>query len=287
MRTARDVALLGMMAGCLVAGGCGSTGRHGSPDRQKLKLASRSANYAPNEEAGWAHMQSLGIRYVFIAVPAADQVEAVQAKLAEYQLTPVVMRGSADLTQDSAVEELAAQIATCRRMGVDYMFLSVKAKGPDKGPVYARLRRAGDEARKHGVTLVLETHPEFGTNGDVHVETMRQIDHPNVRVNFDTGNITYYNRDTTAVAELEKAIAYVATVEIKDHNGEFETWNFPAFGKGAVDIPGVMRVLRRHGYRGPITIEIEGVKGTERNAGQVKQDIEESVRYLRSIDEFE
>jgi sugar phosphate isomerase/epimerase len=274
---------------CLLAGGCASTDKQRSAGGggERLKLACRLANYAPYEDAGWAHMQSIGIRHVFINVPDPDQVAAVQKKLRDHQLTPVVMRGTADLSKDSSIDELAAQTAICRRMGVDYMFLSVKHHGAPKADVYARLRRAGDAARENRVIITLETHPEFGTNGDVHVETMQQIDHPNIRVNFDTGNITYYNRDTDAVAELKKTVPYVATVEIKDHSGEFETWNFPAFGKGTVDIGRVLRVLSESGYRGPVTMEIEGVKGVERSEAQIRRDIEESTAFMRSIGQFE
>jgi len=33
---------------------------------------------------------------------------------------------------------------------------------------------------------------------------MKRIDHPNVRVNFDTGNVTFYNRNADAVSELKE-----------------------------------------------------------------------------------
>ncbi len=166
------------------------------------------------------------------------------------------------------------------------MFLSAKRNGADENTVYDRLRRAGDGARHNDVIIVLETHPDLGTNGDVHVRTMRRINHPNIRVNFDTGNITFYNHDTNAPAELAKCIDYVATVEIKDHNAQFESWNFPPLGKGKVDIPAVLKLLREHGYSGPVTMEIEGVKGVDRSLEQIKNDIAESTRYLRSVDRF-
>lgn len=302
----RAAALLAFLSVCLLVCGCASTEKkqaggcpcsvaakarpaHGAraTGGRTLKLACRLANYGPYEAAGFEHIRSLGIKYVFINVPALDQVEAVQQKLKTYDLTPVVMRGAADLSKESSVEELGAQTATCSRMGVKYMFLSAKRNGADKRIVFDRLRRAGDLARTNGVTIVLETHPDLGTNGDVHVETMKQINHPNVRVNFDCANITYYNRDTTAAAELKKVIDHVATVEIKDHNGQFETWDFPALGQGVVDIPGVLRILEENGYDGPITMEIEGVKGVDRSEDEIKKDIAESTAYLRSIGRFE
>ena len=108
-----------------------------------------------------------------------------------------MIRGQTDLGQPGCVDELAGQLATCEKLGVHYMFLSPRHTGVDKETAYQRLRRAGEIARKHGVIIALETHPDLGTNGDVHLETMRRINHPNVRVNFDTGNITYYNAGPT------------------------------------------------------------------------------------------
>jgi inosose dehydratase len=166
------------------------------------------------------------------------------------------------------------------------MFLSPKHTGVSKQVAYERLRRAGDIARRHGVTIVLETHPDLGGTADAHRETMRQIHHPNVRVNFDTGNITYYNQGTDAVTELKKIIDYVATVELKDHNGQYKVWNFPVLGKGVVDFPAVLRVLEEHHFCGPITMEVEGIHGVEMDEAQTKQYIAESVKYIQSLGNF-
>jgi sugar phosphate isomerase/epimerase/dienelactone hydrolase len=249
-------------------------------------LACRLANYQEFEEAAWTHLPSIGIRHVFMSVPAPDQVEATRKRLAEHGLTVVVFRGDADLSLRSGVDRLAEQLATCERMGVRFLFLSVKRCDVDQQVIYERLRRAGDLARKHGVIIALETHPDLGTNGDVQRETMRQVNHPNVRVNFDTGNIHYYNRGTDAPTELSKIVDYVATVELKDHHGEFETWNFPALGLGVVDFPAVLAILREHKYTGPMTLEIEGIKGIRRSQQEIEKDIADSAAYLRSLGKF-
>jgi sugar phosphate isomerase/epimerase len=249
-------------------------------------LACRLANYGKYQQSAWTHLPSIGVHYIFISVPAPGEVAAVQKRLADSRLTPLVMRGDTDLGRPSSVDELAAQLATCEKMGVKYMFLSPKHSGVSKEVACERLRRAGDVARKHGVTIALETHPDLGTNADVHLETMKRIDHPNVRVNFDTGNITFYNKDRDAVAELKKIIGYVATVELKDHSGQPQTWNFPTLGQGVVDFPGVLRVLKEHNFRGPITMEVEGVAGAPMTEEQTKKYVADSVRYLKSLAEF-
>jgi sugar phosphate isomerase/epimerase len=249
-------------------------------------LACRLTSYGKFEETAWTHMPSIGLHYVFLAVPAADQADGIVKKLKEHNLSPLVMRGNTDLSKESSVGELGAQLATCGKMGVKYMFLSPKRNGAEKAVVFDRLRKAGDIAKQHGVIIVLETHPDIGTNGDVHVETMKAINHPNVRVNFDTGNITYYNKGADAVAELEKCIDYVATVEFKDHDGKLESWSFPPLGKGVVKFPAILKVLEEHKFGGPVTIEFEGTKGVELSEGDTQKAIADSVAYLKSVGTF-
>ena len=245
-------------------------------------LGCRASNYGKYEPAAWSHMPSIGLQNIFLSAPAPDQVEALQRRLAEHGLKVAVMHSSADLTTPTGVDGLAPHLESCRRMGVHYLFLSPKHPGVSNEDACQRLRRAGELAKKHDVTLVLETHPDLGTNADVHLETMKRINHPNVRVNFDTGNISFYNQGRNAVDELRKIIDYVATVEIKDHSGKPMDWDFPTLGHGVVDIRGVLGVLKEHDFRGPVTIEIEGTHGIELTEEQTKRSIADSVAYLRS-----
>jgi len=249
-------------------------------------LAVRIMSYGDYQEAGWAHLQQIGVHYIFMSAPAPGEVEAAQQKLKTYGLTPLVFRGSADLSKDTFAAELEPQLAVCEQMGVRYLFLSAKRGESPKEAAYQRLRAAGDAAAKHGVTIGLETHPDLGTNGAVQVETMQAVNHPNIRVNFDTANITYYNHDTSAVEELKKSIDYVATVEFKDHSGGFETWEFPVLGQGVVDVPTIISMLREKGYAGPVTLEFEGTKGVELNQEQTLQAIADCVAYARSVGNF-
>ncbi len=256
-------------------------------DTPKWPLAVRLLSYGPYLEEGWAHLASIGVHYVFLSVPGPEEKANIRAKLEQHKLTPVVFRGSADLSSADFVNQIRPQLETCREFGVKYLFLSAKRGETPKEEAYQRLRAAGEVARENGVIIVLETHPDLGTNGTVQVETMQAVRHPNVRVNFDTANITYYNRDTTAEAELTKSLGYVATVEFKDHTGAFETWDFPVLGKGIVNFPQIVRMLRQAAYDGLITIEFEGTKGVELTKEQLFQAIADSVAYARSLGVFE
>jgi inosose dehydratase len=251
------------------------------------RFVCRLANYGKFQDAALNHLPKAGFKYIFTNVPPADQVEALRQRLADHGLRAAVLRGQTNFAQPDCVAQLAVQLATCEKLGVRYMFLSVKHPGVGKQIVYERLRQAGEIAKRRGVVIALETHPDMGTNGDVQLETMRQVDHPNVRVNFDTGNITFYNKGTTAVAELRKIIDFVATVELKDHDGQYKTWTFPPLGQGKVDFPEVLRILREHHYTGPLTLEVEGIEGVSWDERQTKKAIAESAAYIRSLGTFD
>lgn len=276
----RKIMAAGLLALSLLAGTAFA-------DAQPWPLAVRLMSYGKYQDAAWAHLQSIGVKHIFLPVPAPADMEATMKKLKDHGLDAPVVRGSAELSKDSFVADITAQLDVCAKMGVKYMFLSAKREGVALEEAHARLRAAGDAAKAKGVTITLETHPDLGTNGDVQVQTMKAVNHPNVRVNFDTANITYYNKNTSAVAELKKSLALVGTVEFKDHNGEFETWNFPVLGQGVVDFPAIVKLLRDNKYAGPVTLEFEGVKGTELNEEQTKQAIADTVAYARSLKCFD
>jgi L-ribulose-5-phosphate 3-epimerase len=249
-------------------------------------LAVRIMNYGKFPEAAWTHLPSIGVHFLFLAVPQPGDVEGLKKKLADHGLAALVLRGDTDLGRESSVGELATQLETCSKLGVKYMFLSPKHTGVSKEVACDRLRQAGDFALKLGITIVLETHPDLGNNGDAHVETMKRINHPNVRVNFDTGNITFYNKGLNAATELKKCIQYVATMELKDHDGKLESWNFPVLGTGVVDFPAVLKVLEEHHFAGPMTMEVEGFHGVELDEAQTKKYIGDSAAYLKSLGNF-
>ncbi len=249
-------------------------------------LGVRIMSYGNFQDKAWEHLHNIGVKYIFFPVPKPEELNNTLAKLQQYDLKALVVRGEVDLTNETYLQQFEEQLETSKKLGAKYLFISAKRQDTPKEVVYERLRKAGALAEKYDITIVLETHPDLGTNGDVQVETMKAINHPRIRINFDTGNITYYNKDTDAVSELKKSISYVATVEFKDHTGEFETWNFPPLGTGKVNFPEILKILKEHHYKGPITIEFEGVKGVELTENEIKHAIETSVNYLRSLNCF-
>ena len=134
---------------------------------------------------------------------------------------------------------------------------------------------------------MLETHPDLGTNGDVHLQTMRRINHPNVRVNFDTGNITYYNQRGRRRRRVEEDHRLRGDRGAEGPRGTSPgPGTSPPSARARSTSPGVLQVLKDHGFPGPITIEVEGVEGHPWNEAETRQAIADSVAYLRKLAPF-
>jgi len=159
----------------------------------------------------------------------------------------------------------------------------------ERAIVIGHLKRLGDLAEGLGMDLALETHKGPTQNAQAMLALMAEVDHPRVRLNFDTGNIAYYNAGADPVAELEQVKHLVRSVHLKDNRGGFEDWYFPAIGDGgAVDFRRVKEILDGVGFLGPYTIEIEGIGGEPEPGIEVRRErVARSVEHLRSCGYFD
>jgi len=154
----------------------------------------------------------------------------------------------------------------------------------ERACVIENLQAIGEAAREAGLVVALETHGGPTQNADAMLQLMAEVDHPHIRLNFDTGNIAYYNRGLDPVAELERVKHLVANVHLKDNRGGFEDWFFPAAGEGgAVDFRAVKQALDSVNFTGACVIEIEGIGGEpEPGLEERHRRVAASVRHLRS-----
>ncbi len=153
----------------------------------------------------------------------------------------------------------------------------------------ANLRKLGDVAASEGITLALETHKGPTENAAAMLALMSEVDHPHVLLNFDTGNIGYYNAGVDPCDELEKVKHLVRNVHVKDNRGQPEDWYFPAVGDGgAVNFTRVREILDGVGYQGAYTIEIEGIGGEPEPTLEERQNrIARSVEHLKRCGYFD
>ena len=159
----------------------------------------------------------------------------------------------------------------------------------ERRAVVENLRKVGDAAAELGVVVALETHKGPTQNADEMLTLMFEVHHPHIRLNFDTGNILYYNPEADLLDQLDRVKDYVRNVHLKDSRGRPEDWYFPALGDGgAIDFARVREQLDAIGFGGPYTIEIEGIADEPEPGLEGRHDrVKRSVDHLRSRGYFD
>lgn len=194
--------------------------------------------------------------------------------------------GGADIRTQDGLELTQRRIRFAHRwFGVSIVVSGAGQPQNDaeRKTVIDHLRQIGDTAAEHGITVALETHKGPTQNAEAMLTLMDEVAHPSVRLNFDTGNIGYYNAGVDPADELEKVKHLVRNVHVKDSRGGFEDWYFPAVGDGgAVDFTRIRQILDGVGFTGPYTIEIEGIADEPEPGLEGRHDrVARSVAHLR------
>lgn len=244
-------------------------------------IAVNTGSYRKHREGAYAHLENIGIRHVEIPAPAADQVESTVARLREHGLTATTLTCPCDLSQEP--EAMREKLEAGRAMGVEVFFISAKAGDIPKPEAYRRLRARAELAGEYGITLSLETHPDLGENASEARATIHAVGHPRLRWNLDTANLYYYNHNIDAVEQARRGADLIRSVHLKDTNGAFQCWWFPALGEGVVDFAGVFGALNATGFNGPFTFELEGIQGEELDERAAQERGAKSLRHLKEL----
>lgn len=263
---------------------------HAGPGTPGAVIACRLACYRPHEALAPGQLRELGVGCVEVRLPpGADAPEAgawaaaEAARLAGFGLEVTSVHGDLDLTRSDTAAQVAGLAPALRALGCRLFFVALRPLAVPREAQWARLRAAGEAAADAGLAITLEMHPDLTPNAVCALETLGQVGHPAVRLNFDTANVYFYNRGLDCVTELRRVAGLVASVHLKDTPGGFGERCFPALGEGVVDFAGVFRVLDEIGFCGPCTIEVEGGAGEARTRAAVCGRIAASVAYLRRL----
>jgi L-ribulose-5-phosphate 3-epimerase len=111
-----------------------------------------------------------------------------------------------------------------------------------------------EEAERQGVMMLLENHWGLTTTADGMLRILEGVNSPWLRAILDTGNF-YFAEDM--YAEMEKIAPWVDLLHAKTYPGGGKVFTIP------VDYPRVFGILERAGFRGYVTIEMEGHEAAE------------------------
>lgn len=219
------------------------------------------------------------------AMDDAD-IQAFRGRLDRLGIRPITVTAMCHLDDRREVEALQRRIDFAAALHCRYVITdSTEQENPGEAwdkPICA-LRQLAEYASHRGVQLALETHAGPTRTGRLARQFLDEVDHPNVGFNYDTGNILYYNDCVDPADDISAIADRVVHVHLKDTQGGRGEWKFCALGEGRVNFPKILGVLKSAGFKGPYSLEIEGMEGEELTRGGYLQRVRKSLDYLQSV----
>lgn len=193
-----------------------------------------------------------------------DEIEEFHEKLAKYGVTgygvgPIYMRSK---------EEVDNAFDYAKRVGVQ-LIVGV--------PNYELLPYVSDKVAEYDMQYAIHLHgPDIDLYPDADDvwENVKDLD-PRMGMCLDIGHDRRNGKDP--VADLEKYHSRVFDIHLKDVTGATKQGYSVEVGRGILDIPGFVRMLRKVKYTGVVSLE------HERNMDNPFMGIAESIGYFRGV----
>ena len=213
-----------------------------------------------------------GFRYVELCavkgwteniMPEMDKeaLSQIKKKMAELHLTPIALSGHCNLLDEQRLDDFRKNMALANEFGCRYIISSTGEAHFGKDEVVAddvlaeNIKSLLPELKRTGLILGLEVHGEYGTGASLR-PVVEKVASDLVGVAYDTGNAMYYG-GKKCDEEIRACADIVKYVHLKDKIGGLKEWNFPAVGKGELNLRAFMDYLEGNGYQGPYSVEIE------------------------------
>ena len=193
-----------------------------------------------------------------------DEIKAFHAKLADYDVTgygvgPIYMRSEEEV--DNAFEY-------AKRVGVR-VIVGV--------PNYELLPYVNEKVQEYDMQYAIHLHGpdiELFPDADDVWENVKDLD-PRMGMCLDIGHDRRNGKDP--VADLEKYHSRVFDIHLKDVTGATKLGYSVEVGRGILDIPEFVKMLRKVKYTGVVSLE------HERNMDNPFMGIAESIGYFRGV----
>lgn len=194
----------------------------------------------------------------------SEQIAAFKTKLQEnnvigYAVGPLYMKSE---------QEVDLRFEYAKRVGVD-LIIGV--------PNYDLLPYVDKKVKEYGITLAIHLHgPDIETYPDAEDvwNHVKDLD-PRIGMCLDIGHDTRNGKDP--VADLKKYQSRVFDIHLKDVTGNTKLGYSVEVGRGVIDIPEFVKMLRKVKYSGVVSLE------HEKNKDDPFLGIAESIGYFRGV----
>jgi len=219
-------------------------------------------------ETALDELAGLGVQYVepasvdkiFQHLVEADFCDGratwLRAELAKRGLACLSLSAHMDLTEADSVDRFHRRLEFARNIGARCVN-SIAGPAGNLAGFRANIAAIAGRAMDLGIVVALENHGDLLDRGQQILEFIREVGHPAVRVNYDTGNAWYYARGgLNPVEELAELAPVVAHVHLKSPRVDEGVLRWVALGEGILDLPAVGRVLKERLPGVPVSYEL-------------------------------
>ena len=180
----------------------------------------------------------------------------LRAELLARGLACLSLSAHMDLTQPDSVDRFYRRLEFTRNIGARCVN-SIAGPAGNLAGFHANIPAIAERARELGVVIALENHGDLLDREQQVLNFIREVNHPAIRVNYDTGNAWYYSKGAVnPVEELAMLAPVVAHVHVKTPKIVDGLLCWAALGDGELDLPALARVLKGRLPGVPVSYEL-------------------------------
>jgi sugar phosphate isomerase/epimerase len=143
---------------------------------------------------GTQHREEDGENHAVMPTDAhPDKAAELGRRCRDHGLEPVKMFSSIYPDHDDAIEVLTNRIRQAEAAGIKNVLTFGDIRGGDPEVWMEKFKELGPVAADHDVMLVMKQHGgETTGTGEALAKIIREVDHPNVWMSYDAGNVHWY-----------------------------------------------------------------------------------------------
>jgi sugar phosphate isomerase/epimerase len=166
---------------------------------------------------GTTHNEGDGKNTPVVARDAApEKARELAKRCRDLGLEPVMMFSGIYPEANDGFEVHRQRILQAGAAGVPQVLTFGHTKGGNREVWLDRFRRLAPIAKDNNVLLVVKQHGGETGTGEACAAITREVDHPNVKVNYDAGNVLDY-LDKDPIPDIKTCADEVRSFCIKDH----------------------------------------------------------------------
>jgi L-ribulose-5-phosphate 3-epimerase len=217
-----------------------------------------------------------------------EQIAKVLNLLQDNEIKAIGMCGHTNIQTKEGQETFKKNLHLAKKLGVEYVTLSTGETHGDESVIkddselVEIIQELAKVAKDLDLVMAIETHGNNYATGQSIIELLKKVNLPNVRLNYDTGNVIFYGA-IMPYEDLDSSTGSITGIHLKEKAGAQNEWNFPAIGRGDIDFSRIFEILKKNKCTAALSIEIEFTPKGPSGVNEVHESLAYSVETINRL----